>query len=89
MLTVLKSIHSDHAHQLKKYTTISPGLPFFGLQDGGECWATTSETSYKTYGPSTKCLADGEGGPWALQVYKVNLTGQSIKTLWKEIQKKS
>lgn len=45
--------------------------PFFGVMDGGRCMGL-SELQYKLKGTSDKCLADGEGGPWANAVYKIN-----------------
>ena len=45
----------------------------FAVQNGG--WCAASETAPRTfdkYGKSTACKADGEGGPWANQVYVFN-----------------
>ena len=44
----------------------------FAVQDGGQCFISSeSEDSYKTYGTSTECLSDGEGGPLANDVYQI------------------
>nr|XP_039249479.1 uncharacterized protein LOC120327143 isoform X1 [Styela clava] len=49
------------------------GYKVFAVQNGGWC-ATGSEAhmTYQKYGPSNGCRKDGEGGPWANQVYGVN-----------------
>ena len=46
------------------------GYSMFAVQNGGWC-ATSSnaQQTYDKYGKSTACRADGEGGPWANQVY--------------------
>ena len=45
---------------------------FFAVQDGEQCFISSeSEDSYKTYGSSTECLSDGEGGPLANDVYQI------------------
>lgn len=44
----------------------------FAIQDGG--WCATSASAAKTfnrYGKSSACKSDGEGGPWANQVYYI------------------
>ncbi|XP_077978165.1 uncharacterized protein LOC144433688 [Glandiceps talaboti] len=48
----------------------SRGFLVFAVQHGGWC-ASTSDASetYDVYGPSSACEDDGEGGPWANQVY--------------------
>ena len=46
------------------------GYDVFALQNGG--WCAASATAMKTfdkYGKSGSCGSDGEGGPWANQVY--------------------
>ena len=46
------------------------GYKMFAVQNGGWCaGSTTGHLTYNTYGPSSDCLPDGEGGPWANQVY--------------------
>ncbi|XP_068673732.1 uncharacterized protein [Montipora foliosa] len=49
----------------------------FAVQNGG--WCASSATAYNTfdkYGTSTDCGSDGEGGPWANQVYYI--TGYKV-----------
>ena len=46
------------------------GYRMFAVQNGG--WCASSAAAPKTfakYGNSTACKQDGEGGPWANQVY--------------------
>ncbi|XP_035667178.1 uncharacterized protein LOC118409908 isoform X2 [Branchiostoma floridae] len=48
------------------------GFSVFALQNGGHCRSSASAgLTYKTYGPSTSCGTDGEGGPWGNQVYQI------------------
>ena len=42
----------------------------FAIQNGGWCAASsTAQEKFDVYGKSTDCMADGEGGPWANNVY--------------------
>uniref|UniRef100_H2XWP7 Uncharacterized protein n=1 Tax=Ciona intestinalis TaxID=7719 RepID=H2XWP7_CIOIN len=44
----------------------------FAIQDGGWCASSANaRTTYKKYGSSAACAADGEGGQWANQVYEI------------------
>ncbi|XP_078492324.1 uncharacterized protein LOC144747801 [Ciona intestinalis] len=44
----------------------------FAIQHGGWCASSANARStYKKYGRSTGCAADGEGGNWANQVYEI------------------
>ena len=48
------------------------GYKIFAVQNGG--WCAASATAYKTfdkYGKYKACQPDGEGGPWANQVYVI------------------
>ena len=46
------------------------GYSLFAVQNGGWCAASaTASQTFDKYGKSTACKADGEGGPWANQVY--------------------
>jgi len=51
------------------------------FQAGGWCASSPNASkTYQMYGPSTACREDGEGGPWANNVYRVrgvNSTGQT------------
>ncbi|KAI8496672.1 hypothetical protein Bbelb_253270 [Branchiostoma belcheri] len=49
-------------------------------QDGGQCFGSAdAQNTYKKYGPSTACAADGEGGPWANEVYLIKETAFSCE----------
>ena len=44
----------------------------FALQDGGLCASSpTANETYPKYDESSDCKDDGEGGPWANQVYEI------------------
>ena len=46
------------------------GYTTFALQDGGQCFGSaTAPQTFNKYGESDACMADGEGGPLANQVY--------------------
>ena len=48
------------------------GYRMFAVQNGGWCAASASAPqTYDKYGKSTACKGDGEGGPWANQVYEL------------------
>ena len=48
------------------------GYKMFAVQDGGWCAASaTADKTFDKYGTSTACGSDGEGGPWANQVYVI------------------
>ena len=56
------------------------GYSMFAVQDGGQCEASvTAPQTFDKYGTSTACKADGEGGPWANQVYLIK--GETIKLI--------
>ena len=46
------------------------GYNMFAVQNGGWCASSANaQDTYRKYGPSNECEGDGEGGPWANQVY--------------------
>ena len=48
------------------------GYSMFAVQNGGWCAASaTAPQTFNKYGKSTACKSDGEGGPWANQVYVI------------------
>ena len=54
------------------------GYSMFAVQNGGLCAAgATAPQTFDKYGKSTACKADGEGGPWANQVYLAK--GETVK----------
>ena len=50
----------------------SLGFQVFAVQNGGWCASSAiAATTFNKYGKSTACKNDGEGGPWANQVYYI------------------
>ena len=48
------------------------GFRMFALQHGGWCASSaTAEKTFDKYGKSNDCQEDGEGGPWANNVYVI------------------
>lgn len=48
------------------------GYTVFAIQNGGWCASgPRAKFTYRQYGPSTQCNANGKGGPWANQVYEI------------------
>ncbi|XP_068721032.1 uncharacterized protein [Montipora capricornis] len=48
------------------------GYKMFAVQHGGWCaGSATADQTFDKYGTSTACDSDGEGGPWANQVYVI------------------
>ena len=46
------------------------GYSMFAVQNGDWCAASaTAPHTFDNYGKSAACKADGEGGPWANQIY--------------------
>ena len=56
----------------------SLGYKVFAMQDGGQCFGSTSTNEYKRHGVSDDCLDDGKGGPLANAVYRIK-TGKEYK----------
>eukprot|EP00058_Branchiostoma_floridae_P026175 XP_002611665.1 hypothetical protein BRAFLDRAFT_117103 [Branchiostoma floridae] len=55
------------------------GYTVFAIQNGGWCAASANALqTYHRYGRSDACRADGEGGPWANEVYKI-VTGPQLQ----------
>ena len=51
---------------------IRKGYSTFAVQDGGWCASSATATqTFNMYGKSDACMADGEGGPSANQVYQL------------------
>lgn len=48
------------------------GFHMFAVQNGGWCAASeTAQNTFDKYGESSACKSDGEGGPWANEVYYI------------------
>ena len=51
---------------------IRKGYSMFAVQNGGWCASSsTAPQTFDKYAKSAACKADGEGGPWANQVYVI------------------
>ncbi|XP_078681734.1 uncharacterized protein LOC144916481 [Branchiostoma floridae x Branchiostoma belcheri] len=50
---------------------LSRGFAVFAVQAGWCFGSADAQNTYKKYGLSTACAADGEGGPWANKVYLI------------------
>ena len=62
----------SHAIAKCAVAAMRAGYSMFAVQNGGWCASSaTAPQTYNKYGKSTACKADGEGGPWANQVYFV------------------
>ena len=60
----------SHAIAKCAVAAMRAGYSMFAVQNGGWCASSaTAPQTYNKYGKSTACKADGEGGPWANQVY--------------------
>ena len=47
-------------------------MDIFVVQDDGEClMGPNARKSYRRYGPSIDCSSNGEGGPYANNVYEI------------------
>ncbi|KAL9972614.1 hypothetical protein ACROYT_G018952 [Oculina patagonica] len=71
---ILDGSYSSRTNPIAKcaVAAMRAGYSMFAVQNGG--WCASSATALQTfnkYGTSTACKADGEGGPWANQVYLV------------------
>ncbi|XP_077978220.1 uncharacterized protein LOC144433736 [Glandiceps talaboti] len=66
--------YKNREDAIQKCLTVaaSRGYTVFGVQHGGQCFSgPNAENSFNRHGPSTRCDADGKGGPWANQVYEI------------------
>ena len=76
---LLKEFYMSHTNAYDKClgATLSFGYTVFALQNGGNCRsASDAEETYDKHGTSDACNGDGEGGPWANQVYKITFNGE-------------
>ena len=71
---VLDEHYKRRSNEVQKCykAALSLGFRVFAVQDGGQCFSSSSaESTYQKNGPSTACLKDGAGGPMANEVYKM------------------
>jgi len=72
--SILDGSYSSRTNPIAKCAVAAMGAGYrmFAVQNGGWCAASASAPqTYDKYGKSTACKADGEGGPWANQVYEL------------------
>ena len=72
--SILDGYHESRSDPITKCKKAACALGYkcFALQVGGWCASSASACStYGRYGPSTDCQADGEGGGWANNVYRI------------------
>ena len=84
--SILDGSYSSRTNPIAKcaVAAMTAGYSMFAVQDGGWCAASaTAPQTFDKYGKSTACKDDGEGGPWANQVYK--LEGKSKTSLSTEL----
>ncbi|XP_078572315.1 uncharacterized protein LOC144859496 [Branchiostoma floridae x Branchiostoma japonicum] len=70
----LDGSYTARANAIEKcyQVALSRGFPVFAVQHGGWCAGSANAlNTYRKYGPSTTCAADGEGGPWGNEVYMI------------------
>ena len=71
--SILDGSYSSRTNPIAKcaVAAMRAGYSMFAVQDGGWCAASaTASQTYDKYGKSTACKDDGEGGPWANDVYE-------------------
>ena len=71
---ILNGSYSTRKNPIAKcaVAAMRKGYNCFAVQDGGRCAASaTAPQAFDKYGKSTACKGDGEGGPWANQVYVI------------------
>ncbi|XP_078670977.1 polycystin-1-like protein 2 isoform X2 [Branchiostoma floridae x Branchiostoma belcheri] len=61
---------------------LSRGLAVFAVQNGGQCFGSTTLDTYNKYGASSDCGEDGEGGLWSNHVYKLTATWLTRDPSW-------
>ena len=72
--SILDGSYSSRTNPIAKcaVAAMRAGYRMFAVQNGGWCAASASAPqTYDKYGKSTACKGDGEGGPWANQVYEL------------------
>ena len=72
--SVLDGHHGSRENPIGKCALAATraGYSMFAIQNGGWCAASsTAPQTFDKYGHSKACKDDGEGGPWANQVYVI------------------
>ncbi|XP_078369566.1 E-selectin-like isoform X3 [Oculina patagonica] len=69
---ILDGVYTGRENAIEKCAIAAQrkGFHMFAVQNGGWCAASaTAEMTFDKYGKSTDCNNDGEGGPWANNIY--------------------
>ena len=72
--SILDGSYSSRSNPIAKcaVAAMRAGYSMFAFRNGGQCAASaTALQTFDKYGISSACKADGEGGPWANQVYLI------------------
>jgi len=70
--SILDGPYQDRVSPIAKcaVAAMRRGYNMFAVQHGGACFSSgTAHWTFDKYGNSTACGDDGEGGPWANEVY--------------------
>ena len=70
--SILDGSYTSRANPIAKcaVAAMRAGYSMFAVQNGGWCAAcATAPQTFDKFGKSTACKLDGEGGPWANEVY--------------------
>ena len=81
--SILDGSYSSRTNPIAKcaVAAMRAGYSMFAVQNGGWCAASaTASQTYDKYGKSTACKDDGEGGPWANEVYLTKGAGRPSNT---------
>lgn len=78
---ILDGVYTSRKNAIAKcaVAAMKAGHNMFAVQDGGWCAANDATSKFDKYGKSADCKADGEGGPWANQVYYITGRNQLIQ----------
>ena len=71
---ILDGFYQSRSNAVEKCykVALSRGYKVFAVHDGGACAGSPdAESTYKKYGPSSKCKDDGKGGKFANEVYEI------------------
>ena len=82
--SILDGSYTSRANPIAKcaMAAMRAGYSMFAVQDGGWCAASaTAPQTFDKFGKSTACMADGEGGPWANEVYLMKGRLRKLQTI--------
>jgi len=70
---ILSYLHSTTGESMEdcEKACVAQNHGYFGMENNVECWCGLVDIDdYHKYGKSTNCAKNGQGGPWAMMVYK-------------------